>query len=395
MAPNWYLGRTGLVYAKEESTYASAPTFAATDAIRHLGVKLAFNPRQPAPSPERKTHPSQIVLYNRRQAADWELKTQMYPSGTLNTVPELAPFLKNGLGTVANTTLSTTLSGTPTTTTGTVGSATGLAASQMIQITIASGGNAGVYHRWLTSATSGTSLVWTPALPGAPVSGDAVKGIVTYSPATALAKSLDIAHYPQAPAASTPAREMLGCVVDKLQFDFDSNLEPMATFSGPAQGFAGSSPTWAAQAAPGAFTTVGSESGIPSGLTGYFYYGGTLYEIEKLQIVVNNAMDLQNTALGTNKAAAYFRKGKRKVDVKIDAKISDDTTIWTPSLATSSNALFLQLGTTSARIWSIYMPAVTLTNAPDFGDNDETNNWSFQGQALGVSGNDELYVAQG
>lgn len=389
--PNWFLGRTGQLYAGEEASYATAPTLQATNAFRHLNAKLAFNPRNPFRSPERHTHPSQSVLLNRRQSADWEVKGQWYPSGALNTVPESDVFLKNGLGTVKNTTLATTFSGTPTTTGGTIGSATGLAIGDAVQINIASGGSAGTYIRWLT--TAGTSPVWTPALPAAPAAGDTLKGVVNYTLATALPKSLDIAHYPQAPAASTPAREMLGCVINKLTFDFDSNLEPMVTFGGPAQGFAGSSPNFTPQAQPGGFTTVGGESIIPSGLTGYFYFGGTLYQIEKLQIDVDNQMDLQNTALGTSKAAAYFRKNKRIVSVRIDAKVSDDTTLWTPSLATSSNSLVIQIGTTSSRMFGIYCPNVVLTDNPDTPDNDETNNWSFQGQALGVNGNDELYIA--
>jgi hypothetical protein len=149
-------------------------------------------------------------------------------------------------------------------------------------------------------------VTWAPALPATCAVGDTVKGCVGYPLGTALPKSLDIAHYPQAPSASTPAREMLGCVIDKLSFMFDSNLEPMIQFSGPAQGFAGSSPNFTPQAQPGGFTTVGAENAIPSGLTGYFQLGATLYQIEKMQIDIVNAMELQNTALGTSKAAAYL-----------------------------------------------------------------------------------------
>ena len=358
-------------------------------------AKLSFNPRNLAPSPERKLHPSQMARYTRRQSADWEVRGQLYPSGALNTLPEANLLLKHGLGSVQNITLSTTFSGSPSTTGGTILSGTGLVAGQMVQIVMAGGAAPGTYMRVLT--TAGTSPVWTPPLPAAPAAGDTLKGVVTYSLATALSKSLTIAHYPQAPAAGVPAREMLGCVVNKLTFDFDSNLEPMITASGPAQGFSGTSPNWTPQAQPGAFTTVGAESAIPSGLTGYFYFGGTLYQIEKLQIEVDNGMDLQNTALGTNKASAFFRKSKRKNTVKIDAKVSDDTTLWTPSAASTSNALFLQLGTTAARMWSVYCPGIVLSTIPDTPDNDETTNWSFVGTADGVSsaGNDEITIAQG
>jgi hypothetical protein len=269
---NWYLGRTGQLYIGEEATYGTAPTLLAANAFRHLSQKLSFDPRQLAKSPERHTDPSQRVLLTRRQKASVDVKAQLYPSGTLNTLPECDLVLKNALGNVAtNITLATTFSGSPTTTGGTIASATGLAVGQPVQINIASGPNAGTYLRWLT--TAGTSPVWAPALPAAPVSGDTLKGCVGYALGTAIPKSLDIAHYPQAPSASTPAREMLGCVIDKLSFMFDSNLEPMLQFSGPAQGLAGSSPNFSAQAQPGGFTTVGAENAIPSGLLGYFQLG--------------------------------------------------------------------------------------------------------------------------
>jgi hypothetical protein len=387
--PNWAIGRLGQVYVKEESTYGTAPTFAATDAFRHLNIGLPFNPRSLTESPERHTDPSQRVLYTRRAQASFDLKGQLYPSGTLNTLPEAAALLKNSMGAApSNITLATTFSGTPTTTGGTIGSATGLVIGQAVEINIAAGPNAGTYLRWLT--TAGTSPVWAPALPAAPVAGDTLKGVVTWALGTNLPASLDIAHYPQTPSAWY-TREQLGCALDKLVLSFDSNLEPMINVSGPAKGWAS-----APQAQPGAFTTVGSEAGIPSGLTGYFNYGATLYQIEKMELTVENGMDLQNTALGTSSAVAMFRKTKRKVTVKINAKVSDDLTLWTPSISQASGALHLQIGNASGFIWGMYCPASTILNPPDTPDADETNNWDFELRALSPSAaNAELYLAQG
>jgi hypothetical protein len=44
-------------------------------------------------------------------------------------------------------------------------------------------------------------------------------------------------------------------------------------------------------------------------------------------------------------------------------------------------------------MWGCYMPALIITDNPDVGDNDETNDWDFTGEAMATSGNDELYVA--
>jgi hypothetical protein len=395
--PNWYVSRTSQMYLLEEASYATAPTLLATSAFRHLpGSKLSFNPRTPAKSPERHTDPSQRVLYTRRQSGSFDLKAQMYPSGTLNTLPELDLVYKNGFGAAAqNITLATTVSSGPTTTGAVVASATGLAIGQMVELNIAAGGNAGTYIRRLTNIVS-TTLTWSPALPGAQSVADTVKGMVTYSLGTTPPKSLDIAHYPQAPSSSTPARELLGSVIDKLSFMFDSNLEPQVQFSGPAQGLAGTSPNFTPQSQPGGFTTVGAENILPSGLTGYFYLAGNLYQIEKMQIDIVNGMDLQNTALGTNKAGAFYRKGKRFVTFKIDAKVSDDVTLWTPSLATSSNEIFIQIGTVSARMWAIALPNAIITDNPDIPDSgDETQQWSFVGEAMGSAGNDEIVLGAG
>jgi hypothetical protein len=354
--PNWYIGRTGQLYVGEEPSYGTAPTLVATNALRHLSQKLSFDPRQLAKSPERHTDPSQRVLYTRRQKGNFDVKAQLYPSGTLNTLPEADLILKNSLGAVAtNITLSTTVSSGASTTGAVVASATGLAVGQPIQIGVLGGSAPGTYIRWLT-VVAGTTLTWAPPLPSTCAVSDTVKGTVGYALGTAIPKSLDIAHYPQAPSVGTPAREMLGCVIDKLSFMFDSNDEPKIQFGGPAQGFSGTSPNFSAQTQPVGFTTVGAENAIPSGLTGYFQLGSVLYEIEKMQIDIVNAMDLQNTALGTNKAKAYFRKGKRFVTVKINAKISDDLTLWTPSLAASSNAAMIQIGTTRRRCGAATCP---------------------------------------
>src|SRR5581483_3916576 len=337
--------------------------------------------------------PSQRVMLVGRQKASFDVKAQLYPSGTLNTLPEADLVLKNALGNAAtNVTLSTTVSSGASATGAVVASATGLAVGQPIQIGVLGGSAPGTYLRWLTGV-SGTTLTWAPALPATCAASDTVKGTIGYALGTTLPKSLDIAHYPQAPSASTPAREMLGCAIDKISFMFDSNLEPMIQFSGPAQGFAGTFGTWTPQAQPGGFTTVGAENAIPSGLTGYFQLGSTLYEIEKMQIDVVNGEELQNTALGTNKAKAMFRKGKRAVTVKINAKVSDDLTLWTPSLAASINAAMLQIGTSATKIWGFYLPNLQIMAPPDIGDADETNNWDFNAVALASAGNDEFYVA--
>src|SRR5689334_10490764 len=133
--PNTYqLGRLGRVFAAKCPSFGTAPSFAATDAIRHLMVKLNYNPRNRVNSPERLQHPSQVTRFTRKTTGNWSIGGIFYPSGVLNTTPDHSDFLEVGMGAMDNTTLSTTLSGTPTTTTGTVASATGLGAGKAILI---------------------------------------------------------------------------------------------------------------------------------------------------------------------------------------------------------------------------------------------------------------------
>lgn len=390
----WDLGRWRQAYVKDESTYATAPTFASTDAIRFLSLTLPYNPQNLSDSPARSsTHPGILAKFRGRRQASWEGKAMLYPSGTLNTLPEANVIIKNAFGAAAtNITLSTTVASGAATTGAVVASATGLAVGQMVQVGVLGGAAPGVYARMLTGV-SGTTLVWAPALPATCAVSDTVKGCVTYAPATAVTPtSMDIASYPQSPA-NWYNREMLGCIADKLTLDFDGNGPGMLTVGGPASKLAASP-----QAQPGSFTTVGAENVVPLGLYGYFQYGAVLYQVEKAQFMMVNNYDTQNTALGTDSGVAPFRKGKRVVTVKIDAKVSTDLTLWTPSIAPgptppTEGTMMLQLGTTATDIWAVYCPRVIFNAAPSVSDSDETNQWSFDCQALPTAGNDEIFLA--
>jgi hypothetical protein len=379
---NWTLGRTGLVYVAEEATYGTAPTFVATNAFRHLNINLPYNPKNRVDSPARWADPDIRARLQRRKTGSFDISGLFYPSGTLNTVPECAPFLKNGLGAVASAVASSTVSASPApSTTGcTVASATNFVVNTFITITIASGASAGTYVRFLTGIAT-NALTWAPALPAAPASLDTVKSGVTYSLATDLPKSLDIAHY-----AANQNREQLGCVVDKITITLDASQEPRIQITGPSQGFAAS-----AQAKPGSFTTVGTDAGIPSGLFGALLVGDTSLDFLKLVLEINNGMDLQQTNFGTQGAVAFYRKTRRIINLSLDTMVSDQLTLKTASEATTDKAIFAQCGVTEGKQVAIYCP-VTQWDVPDTPDSDETNQWAFKGRAIGVSGNDACYV---
>jgi hypothetical protein len=390
--PQWSIGRFTQTYCGVEASYATAPTLLSTMAFRHLSGLLHFNPQSPVNSPARYAHPSMNSLRVRRQAATFDLKHEWYPSGVLNTLPESDVFLANGIGGAAsNITLATTVASGALATGATVSSATGLAVGQFVQIGVLGGASPGTYMR-LVTVVAGSALTWAPALPTTCAVSDTVKGCITYSLATATQKSIDIAMYPQ--VVSVKNLELLGCVPNKLAWMFDANTEPQMQISGPAQGFAGTIPTWTAQAQPGAFTTVGTEAMLSSGMNAILNVGAVQYQFTKLQFDLENGYDVQNLASGTNKATAMFRKNKRVVTGKCSALVSNDLTLYTPSLGstTTPTPILIQQGLVSGQMWAIYAPNVVMTDIPDTPDSDTERQWAFALTCLGTVGNDEIYI---
>lgn len=373
------VGRVGRVYVAKQSAYRTAPTFAATDAVRHLEAGLNINPRNRQDAPDRNTHPSLITRRTRKTTAEWKLGGIFFPSGTLNTLPDHTDILECGMGAVSNIILATTFSGTPTTTTGTIASAAGLAVGQAVLISIAAGAFAGKYVRWLTTAS--TSAVWTPALPAAPLAGDSLKGCITYRLSTDLPNALEVGHY-----LTSVSKEGDGCVINELRFDFDANDEVRWRASGPM-----ADRLTAAQAEPGAFTVVGSAP--PSGLTATMRVGSAAHEFLKASVVINNGMMLDNYASGITKAQAFFREQRRRIEIEINEMYSSDVTLMTAAEGTTDNAALVQAGQTEGSIIAVYCPTMEIDGTPDDPDADGTNEHTYKGVAKGTIGNDEFYLA--
>jgi hypothetical protein len=375
--PNTYqIGRVGRVYAAKQSSYGTAPVFAATDAIRHLEVKLNANPRNRVDAPDRHTHPSLLARRTRRTTAEFSIGGIFFPSGVLNTLPDHSDFLECGMGALNNTTAATTVASGSTTTGATLASGTGMVVNRAIVINVTGHGNC---VRWLASV-AGAVVTWAPALPAAPTVGDSVKTCITYSLATALPNALSIGHY-----LTSVSKEGSGCVIDQLKIMVDANDEIRWEASGPM-----AERLTAAQAEPGAHTVVGTTP--PSGLTATLRQGTAACEFLKYQITIANGMELDNFAAGTTKAQAYFRARRRKVEIELNAMFSDDVTIMTAAESTTDKTILVQCGNTEGSIVAVWTPAVEF-DVPDYPDDDETNEHAFKGTCKGTTGNDEAYLA--
>lgn len=379
--PNTYqIGRVGRVYAALESGgYGVAAVFAATDAVRHLDIKLNQNPRNRVNSPERHVHPSQIYRFNRRKTADWMVAGILYPSGTLNTLPDNDPFLSSFFGSKTNVTLNTTIAvgGAGTTTADTLTSAAGLAVGDGLALTHQDGN---IYLVVIQSLPGGGAVTWLPALPSAISDGQAAKGVVTYKFATAIPanSSLDIAQY-----LTSKSYEILGGVPENLKITVDANDEIRWEMSGPAKKRVRN-----AQADPGTFTVVGSTP--PSGLTGYLQIGATREEFLKASFDMKNGFEVDNKAFGTSEAQAYYRKGKREVTCQLETMDSNDITIEDLAEASTDMTAMVQCGFTEGSMFGIWAPTLEL-DTPEDNDNEEERQHSYKGLCKGTSaGNNEV-----
>jgi len=104
------IGRKGKLFAKiEAGGYGVSETLAAINAVRHIDLGMSWDPYARVTSPEKKQTPGPVNRFDRRSAASFNLRSALLrPSGTLNTLPEIDPFLQAGFGSKTNVTLSTT-----------------------------------------------------------------------------------------------------------------------------------------------------------------------------------------------------------------------------------------------------------------------------------------------
>lgn len=380
------LGRQGQLYVVDESTYGTTPTLLATHALRHLTFTAPHNNFNRETIPEKKASPghSASSRADRRKSASYSIEALLRPSGSSGVVPELDKVLTAGFGSRSvPTPLSTTFTGAGTTTGGTVASATGLAIGQGVLITCPDGKNR---VRILTTGTTGTTLVWEPALPVGqnPANGAALKSCVTYIYTSALTSSLSMAHYmSKSDGSAGRTRVVRGAVVDRLSLDFDNNAEPRLSASGPAKQVDD------APSKPGAFTTVGGKP--PSGIVGEVLLNGTAFRFMRLGVEITNGMFLRNDEYGVDAATEAFRGGDRRdTTISMESRTEDDL-LWDIAQAGDYVTLLKQTGFTAGNIVAVWAPKIEF-RMPDVDDPNGIVTDSYEGMALETAdgANDEF-----
>lgn len=374
------IGRKGKVFLKKEAAFGVEEALAATNFLRHIELNFTADPYQRVVSPERKTSPGPVSLFDRRSVASLgSLVGLLRPSGTLNTLGECDPILECGFGTVRNVTLSTTVNdASASATDADLTAVTGLAVGDAILLTV----SAVKYVRFITAINS-SNVTWAPALPGAPANASAVKAGITYRLSTDLAKSLTIAHY-----LSGFKRELLGAAIDSLKLDFDGTEEARFSASGPAK----KQLTGTAQAEPGSATQVGSNP--PTGMVGDLYIGDTVYLHRKLSFDLKNGLMMRNVEAGSNEASEVYRGNRREIGISLEAFAETEATLYDLAEAGTQAGVFRQNGRTEGNIVAVYAPKVDW-KVPETSNEEDANTWAFTGVAMESADgqNDELMLA--
>lgn len=374
------IGRKGKVFLKKEAAFGTEEALGATNFLRHIEVNFTSDPFQRVVSPERKTTPGPVNLFDRRQVAGLASLTGLLrPSGVLNTVGECDPILECAFGTKSNVTLATTINdASPSTTDADLASVTGLIVGQPIILIVSSV----KYVRFVT-AISSSNVTWGPALPSAPANGSAVKSAIGYKLSTDLALSLTIAHY-----LSGFKRELLGAAIDSLKLDFDGTEEARFTASGPAK----SQLTGTTQSEPGSATQVGSNP--PTGMVGEMRIGNTVYLHRKLSVDLKNGLMMRNSEAGASAASEVFRGGRREIGISLEAFAETEATLYDQAEAGTVASLFRQNGFTEGNMVALYAPRVDW-KVPETSNEEDATTWNFNGVALESADgqNDELWLA--
>lgn len=376
-------GRTGKIWVKKEASFGVEETLAAGNAIRHINRgSFGHQPKNRVNSPEKNPSPGQFGRFDRKPVtAPTGLNALIRPSGSLNTLPESDPFFEAAFGAKTNVTLATTVDSSPTTTGCTVASAGALAVGDAVLLEVT--GEDGPFVRILTGV-SGADLTWAPALPSAQTAGDDVKGCITYKFTDALAISLTLLH-----VIASQREALIGYGMDSLALSFPANEEPNYTAGGPAKDLLGTS---AAQSAPGAFTTVGTQN-PPSGIQdAYVYIDDTEYLIKSMDVDLTNALQVRNSEYGVLLPTELYRNGRREIAVNLDAFAETEAVLKDKARAGTFVSLLNQCGKTEGNIIAVYMPSIDFP-FPDQDDEDGEVSWSFGGgvaleSALGAG--DEL-----
>jgi hypothetical protein len=372
------IGRQGQHYAKKQAVWGTAETLAASNACRHKQLTFPGSDNKNYRFiMEKQSSPFKNANQKTAQRVTGGFNFQgiLRPSGTINTKPEVDPYLECGFGTVSNVSLSTTVqAGTGLVGGATLASVVGLAVGGALLITCPDGKKR---LRFIATLPGGNAVTWTPNLPAGqnPADAAAVKSALVYKFSSQNLLFLTIGHYlKNLDQTAGLARVLDSAPADNLSLLFDANDDPLLTVTGPGRYL----DTATAQSQPGGFTMAGSQP--PSGITGECLLGNTAAKILKMQIDLKNALNVRAESYGYQYGEESFRKGRPEISVGLDMRAESESLLYDLAEAGTDVATFLQTGFTEGNCMAVRL-GTTVYRVPDTDDPDDEVNFPFKGEA--------------
>lgn len=379
-------GKRARLYIGEESSFGVPPTITAVHAMRHISAQLDYDATNKVFFPEKKAGPGRFARATRRSTAGCTVEGLIRPSGTINTVPECSPILKNAFGSIVNATLSTTVASGPAVTGAVLTSGTGLAAGSVVLITCPDGKKRA---RIIVSVATNT-VVWWPSLPAgqAPAVSAAVKAGISYKLTADHAGTLFAARYiPEADFTAGLNEIVKGWKADRLSATFSNIDETKFSCGGPAQTRAD------APSDPATFTQVGTNP--PSAMTGEAYVNDVLINLMTLGVEMTNGIEMRNDEIGESGPSEAYRMGDRDISVSLDMPVENEfkAAVYDTAVAGTDVPVFMQVGFTEGKIVVVGMRRVEF-KAPTTDVPDDAVKWPLRGVALEYveDANDELVI---
>lgn len=378
-------------YAALESAYGKAPAVTPGDAFRALRLDVELVQQYLERRDKSGSRSFLGVVAGGRRQGRFETEAYVMAGGAPGIAPDLAAFYQAACGGTPRTFTGGTAGAGCTTTTINFNAAHGLVAGQGI----VSGGEL----RFVTTVSTTTSVVVSPAFTAAPTSGASIIGTVTY-PLGASLPSLAIFDYWD--PVSAQQRILNGAAVEQMELEIAGDFHTV-TFTGEGQDVIDSITFASGQGGLSAFPAEPSTrtyNGEPiAGHLGQLWLGAPASRFNTLvrgKLALENGLELRKNEVGSA-IPLGIAPGDRRVSFEFELFETDDGAtrgLYTAARNRTPVEAFLQLGSTSGHIFGAFMKSLV----PQPPKNDARENllkWSFSGSRAGGSLDDELFIAFG
>ncbi len=386
-------------YVAIESSYATVPAFAASNAYKFTKLDLSLKQDYVLRRDKSGSRTFPGVVPGGRRSGAFTIDGHIIPNGVAGAAPDMGPLFQGLMGGTPRVySGGTTHGSTPCSTSSIVfGAAQNLQAGDFI------GFNGEL--RYVSAITAGspgaaTTVTVDPPFSAAPGLGVAISGAVGYPLATSL-PSLSLASYWD--PSTTQQDIQNGAVVNEMKLTLNGETHDLA-FSGPAQQLIDSITFASGQGGLSSFPSEPSNpvtNGVPiAGHKGQYWFGATPAKFATFlsgDLTINNAAIMREREGGSQVALGHAEM-VRTVELQMSLYELDDANtqaIRTAAKNRTTIKAYLQLGDTQGTLFAFYIPA-WVPQVPTRAEAQDNVEWQFAaGRAQGTSANTEIYLAFG